>query len=277
MTIDPQTQLFGVVGYPLGHTSSPTMHNAAFAAIGINAVYLAFETKDIKGCMVGMRALGIRGLSVTIPYKAEVIPFLDDVQGVARRIGAVNTIVNENGRLIGYNTDGLGALKALEKVVQSDTGTCLLLGAGGAARAIGFVLKERGMDVTIVNRSPERGKELADFLGCRFTSLENIGNKEAELLIQATPVGMYPQHNQCPVPESILKKEMVVMDIVYNPPQTRLLKLARARGCLTVGGLAMFIHQGAEQFRLWTGQNPPIEVMAGAVTGALVHTPNERD
>ena len=275
--IDSHTPLFGIVGYPLGHTLSPVMHNAAFSASGINAVYLAFETHDIKGCLMGMKALGIRGLSVTIPYKSAVMPFLDEVRGVAQGIGAVNTIVNEDGRLIGYNTDGVGVLKALESVVPHNRKTCLILGAGGAARAIAYVLKEMDMDVTIVNRSPQSGKDLADSLGCSYASLENLGEKDADLLIHATPVGMYPHATQCLVPESILKREMIVMDTVYNPPQTRLLELAKSRGCRTVGGLAMLIHQGAEQFRLWTGKNPPIKVMENAVTGNLAHPTDERD
>jgi shikimate dehydrogenase len=275
--IDGRTLLFGIVGYPLGHTLSPVMHNAAFNACDINAVYLAFETRDIKGCLTGMKALGIRGLSVTIPYKSEVIPLLDEVHDLAQRIGAVNTIVNEGGRLIGYNTDGPGVSKALEGVVQYNTKTCLLLGAGGAARAIAYVLKEMGMEVTIANRSFGRGKELADSLGCFCVPLENMGERDADLLINATPVGMHPHVTQCPVPESILKKGMIVMDTVYNPPQTRLLEMAGSRGCRTVGGLAMLIHQGAEQFRLWTGKNPPIKAMANAVTGNLTFPAHERD
>jgi shikimate dehydrogenase len=269
MMIDQRTKLYGVVGYPLGHTLSPAMHNAAFSESGLNAVYLTFETRDIAGCLRGMKALGLRGMSVTLPHKTKVVPLLDGTDDVAKRIGAVNTIVNEDGRLIGFNTDGIGALKALEKASELSGKTCLLIGAGGAARAIGFVLKENGVQVILANRSAERGRALALSLGCPFVPLDGLEGTTADLLINATPVGMAPQQEACPVPESTLKDGMVVMDIVYNPLETRLLRAARARGCLTVDGLGMFVHQGAEQFRLWTGLEAPTGAMTQAVEKAL--------
>lgn len=269
MRIDQQTRLYGVVGSPLGHTLSPAMQNAAFEEVGLNAVYLAFETKEIRGCLAGVRALGIKGLSVTIPHKSSVIPFLDRVDGLAEKIGAVNTIVNNRGKMIGYNTDAMGAFKALEEKTDISGKTCLIIGAGGAARAIGYILKENGADIVIGNRTPERGKALAEALGCPFLSLDKLENSEADILIQTTPVGMAPLTDQSPVPEKVFKKGMVVMDIIYHPLETRLLSIAREKGCLTIGGLGMFVHQGAEQFRLWTGLEPPIEVMTRAVTEAL--------
>ena len=270
MIIDQHTTLYGVMGYPIGHSLSPTMHNAAFSAKGLNAVYLAFETRDLEGCLKGMRALGIKGMSVTIPHKSQVIPLLDDVDDLAKRIGAVNTIVNDGGRLVGYNTDAVGALKALEEKVGLSGKTCLIIGAGGAARAIGFILKESGVKMMVANRSVERGQELALSLNCPFIPLDELENTATELLINTTPVGMAPQKDQCPVPEKILRKGMVVMDIIYNPLETRLLDMARARDCVTINGLGMFIHQGAEQFRLWTGFEAPITDMARAVEQALL-------
>lgn len=269
MILDGHTDLYGVVGFPLGHTLSPIMHNTAFEVTGVNAIYLAFETKDLEGCVKGIRALGIKGMSVTIPFKSEVLPYLDDVDGMAEKIGAVNTIVNNNGRLIGYNTDALGALKALQDVVDLSGMSCLIVGAGGAARAIGSVLREEGVRLTIVNRSPERGMEVARSLQSPFVPLGDLRRIDADILIQTTPVGMYPQTDHCPVPEDLLKGDMVVMDIIYNPMETRMLKLARAHGCKTINGLSMFINQGAEQFRLWTGLEPPLKEMTKAVKEAL--------
>jgi len=269
MIIDQKTQLYGVVGNPLVHSLSPTMHNIGFSESGLNAVYLAFETKDIDGCIRGIRALGIRGLSVTTPHKSAVIPLLDEVDGLARRIGAVNTVANDEGRLVGYNTDAMGALKALEEKIKLPGKTCLMIGAGGAARAIGFILRDHGVHLTICNRSIGRGENLARSLGCPFVPLREVEGFQADLLIQATPVGMYPHEDQCIISRDVLKEGMVVMDIIYNPLETRLLRMAKASGCLAIDGLGMFIHQGAEQFRLWTGLEAPLSAMARVVEKAL--------
>jgi len=269
MKIDQNTTLFGVVGFPLGHTLSPVMHNAAFEATGLNAVYLAFPTKDPEGCVRGMRALGIRGLSVTLPLKSAVLPFLDEVDPLAKMIGAVNTVVNDRGRLVGYNTDASGALKAMEERTALPNKRCLILGAGGAARAIGFILREKGVALCVANRSHQRGKELALSLQCPYIGLDEMEGRSADLLVQTTPVGMAPHVEESIVPESILRPHMVVMDIVYNPVETKLLRMARARGCVTVSGLRMFLYQGAEQFSLWTGIEPPVEAMRLAVEKAL--------
>jgi shikimate dehydrogenase len=267
--IDRQTQIYGVIGYPLGHTLSPVMHNAAFKAVGLNACYLAFETRDLPGALAGMKARGVRGLSVTIPYKTAVVPLLDEVDDLAGKIGAVNTIINQQGRLIGFNTDALGALKALREKTQLAGKTGLMVGAGGAARAIGFLLKEQGVCLTLTNRSREKGEALADFLNCLFLPLEEINRVEADLLVQTTPVGMVPHEDQCLLGPQNLKKGMIVMDVIYNPLETRLLRMARDLGCTAINGLPMFIHQGAEQFRRWTGLHPPLAEMTQAVGTAL--------
>ncbi|HVO84990.1 MAG TPA: shikimate dehydrogenase [Syntrophobacteria bacterium] len=272
--IDQQTVLYGVVGWPIGHSLSPVMHNAAFAAAGLNAVYLAFAVRDLAGCMAGVQALGIRGLSVTVPHKSAVIPHLDDLDERAREIGAVNTVVNRDGRLTGYNTDAAGALKALEERISLAGKRCLILGAGGAARAIAFALRDKVGALTVANRSPARGRALAQALGCSFISLDELHRVQADLLIQTTPVGMAPDDGACPVSEQILKEGMAVMDIIYNPLETKLLAMARSRGCVTITGLSMFIHQGAEQFRLWTGGEPSVQAMTRAVLEVLA--PEER-
>ena len=270
MIIDQHTGLYGVIGNPVRHSLSPALHNAAFSATGLNAVYLAFETGDIEECLKGIRALGIKGASITIPFKTTVMPFLDEIDPLAKRIGAVNTIVNDSGRLKGYNTDALGALKALEENVKLAGMTCLIIGAGGAARAIGFMLKEQDVAVSIVNRSRKRGEALAASLGCPFVPLDEISGIKGGLLVQTTSVGMYPDIDQCPVPENILENGMVVMDIVYLPAETRLLNLARDRGCVIISGVDMFINQGAEQFRLWTDLDPPFASMRHALKEAML-------
>ncbi len=269
MTINQDTDLYGVIGYPLGHSLSPIMHNAAFSAKGLNAVYLAFETKHIEDALKGMRALGIKGMSVTLPHKSSVISLLDRVDRLAERIGAVNTVVSDKGRLVGHNTDGLGALKALKQKTEVSGKTCLIIGAGGAARAIGYVLKEQGADLTFTNRSHGRGQDLADSLECPFIPLDKAEDVQADLLIQTTSVGMHPHDGECLLSPNAMKPGTVVMDIVYNPIETKLLSIAKTRGCVTINGLSMFIHQGVEQFRLWTGLDAPVKAMASAVEQAF--------
>jgi shikimate dehydrogenase len=267
--MNQHTDIYGVMGYPLIHSLSPIMQNAAFLEKGLNAIYLAFETKNLEDALKGMRALGIKGMSVTIPHKSSVIPLLDQVDDLAKQIGAVNTIVNDQGRLIGYNTDAFGALEALKEKTEVFGKTCLILGAGGAARAIGYILKEHGVDLTIANRSRVRGEELADFLECPFIPLEKATDIQVDLLIQTTSVGMYPHDKESILPSDALNPGTVVMDIVYNPIETKLLATAKGRGCVTVNGLGMFIHQGAEQFRLWTGLEAPVDSMRSAVQEVL--------
>ncbi len=269
MIIDQHTSLYGVVGYPVRHSLSPAIHNAAFAAKGINAVYLAFETMDIEGVMRATRSLGIKGMSVTIPHKSSVIPFLDKIDRLAEEIGAVNTVVNQDGCLVGYNTDATGALKALEQKIDLKGRDCLIVGAGGAARAIGHILKEHGVRLTITNRTPFKGESLAERLDCSFIPWEERDGCKPDIVIQTTPIGMTPKIDECPLPGNAIKRGMTVMDIVYNPARTRLLKMARAKGCTTISGVSMFVYQGVEQFRLWTGIEPPVRFMEKTVKKAL--------
>lgn len=269
MAIDRETALYGVIGYPLGHTQSPAMHNAAFLKKGINAVYLAFETRNIEGALQGMRVLGIKGMSVTSPHKGTVIPLLDKVEDLATKIGAVNTIVNDGGCLVGYNTDAVGALGALRQKADPAGKTCVIIGAGGAARAIGFIMKESGAHLIITNRSVERGEALAHSLGCLFLPLQRLKKIQADLLVHATSVGTHPRDEECIVAPGTLEGTMVVMDIVYNPLETELLKLAKKQGCSTINGLGMFVQQGAEQFRLWTGLEAPVSTMREVVENAI--------
>jgi shikimate dehydrogenase len=246
------------------------MHNAAFAARGINSVYLAFEVLDLEGCIKGVRSLGIKGLSVTIPFKQDVIPLLDDIDGLAKGIGAVNTIVNDSGHLKGYNTDAMGALQALEEKTDLSGKSVLIAGAGGAARSIGYILKQREMEIAIANRSQSRGMALSESLDCRFVNLKELADFKADIIVNTTPVGMFPHVDECPIPQKALREGMVVMDTIYNPFKTKLLATAEARGCLIINGLPMFIYQGAEQFRLWTGLDAPVDVVNEVIKRELV-------
>ncbi len=256
--IDAQTQLYGIIGNPVRHSLSPMIHNGAFRRMGLNAVYLAFEVKDLKGAIDGMRSLGIRGMSVTIPFKMEVIPFLDEVEETAGKIKAVNTLLQEQDRLVGYNTDWCGALEALEEKVDLRGKRILLLGAGGAARAIGFALKTKDCELIISNRTMDRASGLAKELMCTHHPLASIKNLETDVVINATSVGMHPYDQESPLPQRVLKRGMTVMDIVYKPLQTRLLREAEEAGCLTIDGLEMLSRQGAAQLEIWTGKRPDL-------------------
>ncbi len=261
--IDAQTELYGVIGSPVHHSLSPIIHNGAFRRLGMNAVYLAFEVKNLEEALRGIRGLGVRGVSVTIPFKTEVLPFLDKVEGLAKKVGAVNTIVNRRGRLVGYNTDCEGALEVLEEKMDLRGKRVVLLGAGGAARAIGFGLKERDLPLIVVNRSKERGQALSKELRCDYLPISSLvrmkGRElEADVIINATSLGMYPRDGETPIPKELLKKGMMVMDIVYEPLWTKLLHEANEKGCVTVDGLEMLIRQGIAQFEIWTGGRPDI-------------------
>jgi shikimate dehydrogenase len=259
--INAETQLYGIIGNPVRKSLSPVIHNSAFGRMGVNAAYLAFEVGDITDALDAIRGLGIRGVSITIPFKTSVIPFLDELDALSAKIGSVNTIVNRGGKLIGHNTDHFGALKALEEKVNLSGKKVILLGAGGAARAIAYGLKERECEVTIFNRSLGRGATLAKELGYAYHSLSALSEMErsmrdADVLINATPVGMHPHEAESPLPKQVLRKEMTVMDIVYRPLRTRLLQEAQERGCKTIDGLEMLAYQGAAQLEIWIGQSP---------------------
>jgi shikimate dehydrogenase len=267
--IDADTSLFGLIGNPVAHSLSPVMHNQAFAATGYNGIYLAFRVTDPGTAMKGIAALNFKGVSVTLPHKVAVMEYLDEVDETAARIGAVNTIVNNQGRLIGYNTDCAGALEALRTRTSIKDKSVALIGAGGAARAIGFGLVAAGGCVTILNRTRVSGERLAADLQAQFLPLDKWASNHYEILINTTPMGMHPETDATPIPKEGLSKDMVVMDIVYNPLETRFLKEAAASGCGIINGVDMFVFQGAQQFELWTGKKAPVEGMRKAVIEAL--------
>lgn len=262
--------LFAVFGNPLSQSLSPVMHTAAFAELGLDARYGACQTEDAAEAVRQFREMGLCGASVTLPFKETIMPLLDDVDPDARKIGAVNTIARRGDRLEGCNTDGPGLVRDLEEWMGSISGkSFVVLGAGGAARAALFSIARAGGTPIVVNRSGRRAEELASHFGCTWVPLAEIGRLRADCLINSTPVGMYPESDRTPLPEARLDRFSHVMDMVYNPLRTRLLREAEAAGCAIRTGVGMFVHQGAEQFRLWTGQEPPQETMRQAVLKRL--------
>ena len=261
--------LYVLFGNPIGHSLSPVMHNSALAHLGLDGCYFAFQVENIAAAVDGIRGLGISGASVTIPHKISVLPYLDSVDPVAAKIGAVNTLVNKNGILRGYNSDVVGAIKALTEVTVIKDKEVAVIGAGGGARAIGFGLQQEGGIVTVINRSISRGELLAKDLGCNFKSLAEIKSLPYQIVVNATPVGMIPDIGSMPISSEFLDPEMVVMDIVYNPLKTQLLKAAQRIGCKIVDGVSMFVHQGAVQFELWTEKKAPVDIMRKVVLEEL--------
>lgn len=275
LEINAHTKLCGVLGNPVEHSLSPAIHNAAFQKLGLNYVYLAFQVENLVGAMQGIRSLGnVRGLSVTIPHKVAALQFLDKVEPTAKNIGAINTIVVEDGRLIGYNTDALGALRALESAgVKLQDESVLLLGSGGAARAIAFALAADGeiarLNILGIDEKERRGL-VADLRARTSLQIEDASITEEALsdtlrhstiVLHCTPLGMHPKVDQSCIPAKLLRGHLTVMDIVYNPLETRLLREAKAAGCRTIRGLEMFLHQAVAQFELWTGKPAPADVM----------------
>ncbi len=263
--INGSTKIYGIMGNPVKHSLSPVMHNRAFRELGENAVYLPFCVEDVPSAIKGMKAMGIHGISVTIPHKESVFKELDEVDPVALKIGAVNTLhfVKTDGvkKVHGSNTDWLGANRALQEKIDLAGKKAVIFGAGGSARAIGFGLQEAGCEISLCSRTEAKGRELADKLGCQWNSLSEANSLTGDVLINATSVGMTPLREVCLISQEGLRNFGVVMDIVYAPLKTKLLKDADAVGCQVINGLEMLLYQGVAQFELWTGKVAPVEVM----------------
>jgi shikimate dehydrogenase len=272
--ISGKTGICGIIGDPIEHTVSPGMQNAAFQASGEDFIYLPFRVKreDLEKAVQGMRALNLRGLNVTIPHKVAVMPFLDEIDPLAEKIGAVNTILNKEGILKGYNTDASGFLDALlaERVDPSGK-RIVILGSGGAARSIACSLAEKGATLFVLNRHPASAVDLADrihrYWGKRIEALEMTENNlqnalaGADILVNTTSLGMIPKPELSPVPSGLIKPGTIVFDIVYNPLKTRLLRDAEKRGARIITGIEMLVRQGAAAFYLWTGKEAPLDIM----------------
>ena len=282
--ISGETKICGLIGDPVGHTMSPAMHNAAFEKLGLDYVYfpLRVRQEELGATVKGMKALKIRGFNVTIPHKVAVIPFLDELDSLAEKIGAVNTIVNDSGFLKGYNTDAAGFLQALfEKHIEPVGKNVVVLGAGGASRAVSFALAGRGAHLVILNRRLEM--DWAEALAAKISAVfqkkveavelveANLARvlEKADILVNATSVGMSPGIDETPVNSRLLKPALVVVDIVYNPVKTRLLKEAEQVGAATISGLDMLVWQGALAFKLWTGQEALVGLMKETVSRGL--------
>jgi 3-dehydroquinate dehydratase/shikimate dehydrogenase len=269
------TDVYGVVANPVAHSMSPAIHNAAFEETGMDAVYLPFRVDDPEAFLDGYQPYDLRGLSVTIPHKEAMLQLMDETDELCKRVGALNTVVIRNGRRMGYNTDVAAAVGSIEDAaaragfdsLRECTG--LLVGAGGAARAIGHGLVESVARLVVANRTESRGRKLAAELDCDFSPLDRMEEVDADIIINSTSVGMSPETDATPVPAHMLKPGIVVFDAVYNPIRTRLLREADEAGCVTASGFNWFVAQAAAQFELWTQQEPPREVMAEVVREQL--------
>lgn len=281
MKIDGHTKVCAVIGDPVGHSLSPAIHNAAFAEAGLDYVYVAFHVKDLSSAMAGVRGLGIAGLSVTVPHKVAVMRYLDETDPQAEAVGSVNTVVNREGRLCGYTSDGRGAMAALRAAGVAPRGASVcMIGSGGAARAIAFALAEEGAArLRILGIVPDELERLVGDLASR-TTLDVAGAESnpanlasaldsADLLIHCTPVGMHPNVDESVVPAELLRPDLAVFDIVYNPMRTKLLADAEKAGATAISGVEMFVQQAAVQFELWTGKPAPVDVMRKVVLDAL--------
>ncbi|MHA6484808.1 shikimate dehydrogenase [Paenibacillus sp. strain BS8-2] len=280
-TIDSHTVLYGVIGDPIRHSKSPIMMNRAFRETGINGVYTAshITSESLPAFIAGVRAMGIRGVNVTIPHKLQVMELIDEIDPDALAIGAVNTIVNENGKLVGYNTDGIGYVRSLKEEAEPNLAgkRIVVIGAGGASRGIVYaLLKENPASIAISNRTVERAEELVESLGGEASGLTAIHNdmlkdycREADIVINTTSVGMFPNIEHSPIEAGWMKRGAVASDLIYNPLRTEFLRQAEEAGCRTHGGLGMFIYQGAYAFEYWTGQAAPVAAMRETVLEAL--------
>ncbi len=278
--IKGSTNIVALIGHPVEHSFSPPMHNRAFEKLNLDYVYVAFDVEpaNLKSAIEGAKALNIKGFNVTIPHKISVMEFLDEIDEVARLIGAVNTIDFKNMK--GYNTDGIGAVKAIEEVTSIKGKNVVIAGAGGASRAISFYIAKYGADaMTILNRNPLKAQNLASDVSnsgligeVKSDSISEINAylADADILIDTTPVGMHPNVDDEPIATSQnMHEDLVVFDAVYNPNETVLLKEAIKAGAKPVYGIKMLLYQGAESFKIWTGHDAPVDEMEMALRKTL--------
>jgi shikimate dehydrogenase len=274
MNITAKTKLCMVVGDPVEHSLGPQMHNVAYEKVGLAGqyVYVAAHVNSaaIGDFINGVRAMSIRGVSCTTPHKVTVMQYLDKLDLIAEKIGAVNTVVNDEGILTGYNTDWLGVVIPLEQLTSLKDKKVALLGAGGAARAIAYGVSSRGGQLTIYNRNQDKGGQLAADFGTEIGSFDDLDTlKTMDIIINATSLGMFPRSDTTPLPKECLTGRQIVFDIVYTPYETRLLREAREQGARVIHGSEMLLHQGLAQFKLFTGHDAPEEPMRAALLEAL--------
>jgi len=272
LEISARSSLCLIIGDPVSHSLSPAMHNAAYAAARLPFVMGGSHVRPeaLPDALKGMRALGIRGLAVTMPHKVAIMELLDEIDPIATTIGAVNTVVNDNGRLTGYNTDWLGILRPLEQHTSLKGKRVALLGAGGAAQAALYACTTEGASVTIFNRSLDRAESIAERFGASVLSLENTEELSAfDIIINTTSVGMVPDVGASPIPESAIRKNQIVFETIYAPVSTKLMQISARVRAKTIPGLAMFLDQGVAQFYLHTGVKAPREEMEKILRNSL--------
>ncbi len=286
MKISGKTKVCGLIGDPVEHSLSPCFQNAAFQNRGIDFIYVVFKIEKgrLETAIAGMRSLGIFGLNVTMPYKIDVVQYLDELDETAKSIGSVNTILNKKGKLIGFTTDGKGALEALKyNGVELPGKKVVVLGAGGASRSVSLTLAKEVKELVILNRTLGKAEELVKEL--KTTQAVNTSVKaeelnhhnaqqelrNADILVNATSVGMRPHERLMPVDSSFLRSDLVVFDLVYEPLETRLLVEAKKKGATIIDGLTMLVFQGAISFETWTGVKAPVEVMMEAAVKEIAH------
>ncbi len=266
--ISRRTRVFGVIGNPIGHSLSPLLHNTAYRARKFDAVFVPFLVRDLRDFLGAVKPFGVAGFAITIPHKEAILDHLDDCDPLAERIGAVNTVVVRGaGRLYGYNTDYVGVLRSLESRIRLAGSRVLLFGAGGAARAAAFALAQAGSIVCLTSRRLERARALAKAVGAQVVAREELRREYFDAIVNCTPVGMYP-HGGCPLASAELNCR-IVMDMVYRPRETELLRRARGKGIVVISGIEMFLAQGFAQYEIWTGERAPEAAMRRVITAAL--------
>ena len=288
MLITGKTGVFCVIGYPIQHSLSPVIHNAGFEAHGLDFVYVPFalHPDNVEAGLKGLQALGVMGMTVTVPLKELVLPFLDHIDESARHTGAVNTVLFKNGRAEGFNLDVAGVAYSLKKLQYGEGAhRAVVLGTGGAARAVvAALMLYKTREIVILNRREERAAFLRDFfaeqapgLAIRSGSLDRETTRqylsEAELLVNTTPVGMYPNEDESPIAEDIIPRGIMVLDAIYRPEKTMLLGWAEAKGCTTLCGLDWLVHQGALAFTMWTGKELDREMVKDILRGPSSRIP----
>jgi len=272
-----EKQKYALFGNPVGHSLSPVMHNAALKQMNIDARYIAMQVDSAGEIIRKIKEMNIRGASITIPYKTSIMDHLDEVSSSSGRIGAVNTLTITGETCTGDNTDWVGVTHALKERMAIQNRTFAVLGAGGAARAAVFGILREGGKPVVLNRTAANGEKLAKEFGCDFYPISEIGTIGADCLINSTPVGMFPNMEISPAETEALSHFGYVMDMIYNPLETKLLKNARTAGCSVISGLPMFIYQGAEQIRIWTGLRPPLDIMKDVVLETLRYETHKTD
>lgn len=279
MIISNNTKVIGLIGDPIHHSLSPFFQNAALRYLGLDYVYLSFRVKqkDLGNAVKGLRSIGVHGFNVTMPHKVGITSYIDSLDKSSMNAGSVNTVLNRNNRLIGFTTDGQGAINALEEKGYNPNGNkIVLLGAGGASRSISFSLIDKIRELVIINRTLDRADKLVNDLSYKLKNGAKVRSStltpsnlerelvDADILINATSIGMKPDNNFSPVKLDFIHSRLLVFDLVYYPLETKLLREARSQGAKTIDGLTMLVYQGAASLKIWTGRKPPLDIMMKA-------------